>query len=420
MATSSAAAKKPKEPAGNGKLKVERVLLSELHEDPGNVRRHPDRNLAAIAASLARFGQQKPIVVDAKNVVRAGNGTLAAARRLGWERIDVVRTDLLGAEAVAYAIADNKTTDTSEWDEDGLAAVLQGLDEELIRATGFERGEIDGLLRALEPAVSLEDDVAPEPPENPVSVIGDLWELGGHRVLCGDSTKAEDVKRVLGGASPRLMVTDPPYGVEYDPDWRNQAGVAKTKRTGKVENDDRVDWTPAWRLFPGDVAYVWHAGWSCGEVAVNLHRAELLIRSQIIWAKGRFALSRGNYHWQHEPCWYAVRKGSKSHWIGDRTQSTVWNIGRSDGEEATVHGTQKPLECMARPMRNHDAPAVYDPFLGSGTTVMAADALGRSCFGLELSPAYVDVIVTRWQNRTSGLALCGGKNMDQLRLERLG
>jgi DNA modification methylase len=206
------------------------------------------------------------------------------------------------------------------------------------------------------------------------------------------------MERLLDGQVPRLMVTDPPYGVEYDPAWRNAAGVSSTKRTGKVTNDDRVDWTEVWRLFPGDVAYVWHAGRHCGEVAANLHEAELEIRAQIIWAKSRFALSRGNYHWQHEPCWY----GSKAYWIGDRKQSTIWAIEVSDDGDATKHGTQKPLECMGRPMRHHDAPLVLDPFLGSGTTLIAAEQLDRTCYGLEIDPGYCDVIAGRWEKLTGG------------------
>lgn len=198
------------------------------------------------------------------------------------------------------------------------------------------------------------------------------------------------------------MVTDPPYGVEYDPNWRNDAGAAKTKRTGKVLNDDRADWHEAWRLFPGDVAYVWHAALHAGTVADSLVAAGFDIRSQIVWAKERMVLSRGHYHWQHEPAWYAVRSGATGHWSGDRTQTTLWTIPNRDQDASTVHGTQKPVECMRRPMLNNTSPgqAVYDPFLGSGTSLIAAETSGRSCYGTELDPAYVDVIVTRWATFT--------------------
>jgi DNA modification methylase len=193
------------------------------------------------------------------------------------------------------------------------------------------------------------------------------------------------------------MVTDPPYGVAYDPDWRNRAGVAATARTGAVINDDRADWRAAWALFPGDVAYVWHGALHATTVSDILLASGFDIRSQIIWAKERHVLSRGHYHWQHEPCWYAVR--GKGHWSGDRRQSTLWSIPNRDQNATTVHGTQKSVECMRRPMLNNASPgqAVYEPFSGSGTTLIAAETTGRLCLAMELDPAYVDVAVLRWQ-----------------------
>ena len=206
---------------------------------------------------------------------------------------------------------------------------------------------------------------------------------------------------------PLLMVTDPPYGVEYDPSWRNQAGAAKTKRTGKVLNDDRADWREAWALFSGDVAYVWHGALHAATVAESLEAAGFNIRSQIIWAKERLVLSRGDYHWQHEPAWYAVKKTGKGHWAGDRKQTTLWQIPSKDQDAKTVHGTQKPVECMRRPILNNSSPgqAVYEPFMGSGTTLIAAETTGRVCYGIELNPAYVDVAVERWQAFTGQEAM---------------
>ena len=194
---------------------------------------------------------------------------------------------------------------------------------------------------------------------------GDLWLLGPHRLLCGDATLADDVQRLLADARPNLMATDPPYGVEYDPNWRNEAGVSATERTGKVNNDDRADWREVWTLFPGDVAYVWHSGMRSRIVAESLEACEFAIRAQIIWAKPRLVLGRGDYHWQHEPCFYAVRKGANGNWQGARDQTTLWTIGAADAEdEATVHGTQKPVECMRRAILNNTTKgdAVYEPF----------------------------------------------------------
>jgi DNA modification methylase len=216
------------------------------------------------------------------------------------------------------------------------------------------------------------------------------------------------------------MVTDPPYGVAYDPAWRNATGAAKTRRTGKVLNDDRADWRAAWALFPGDVAYVWHGGLHAGTVADSLTAEGFDIRSQIIWSKERLVLSRGHYHWQHEPCWYAVR--GTGHWSGDRKQSTLWTIPNRDQDAATVHGTQKPVECMRRPMLNNSSPgqAVYEPFLGSGTTLIAAETTGRVCHAVELDPAYVDVAVQRWQAFAGQSAVLAddGRGFDAVAAER--
>lgn len=384
--------------------------VSELANDPANARKHDDRNIEAIKASLQRFGQQKPIVVDSSGVVRAGNGTLQAAKALGWETIECVVTDLKGAEATAYAIADNRSAELAEWDDDVLTATLQSLADEdpsLLVDAGFDEKELARLVA--QTAEPLEDDEVPEPPADPVTKPGDLWLLGEHRLLCGDSTDAACVSRLLGDRKPFIMVTDPPYGVNYEPGWRD--GVVGEFGSGArvksaVRNDHEADWTTTYKLFGGHVAYVWHAGKFTGDLIVDLVESGFDIRSQIVWRKQHFALSRGDYHWQHEPCWYAVRKGGTSKWCGDRTQSTIWDIaslnpaGRT--EERVNHGTQKPIECMARPIRNHGGKEddVYDPFLGSGTTLIAAEQLGRKCYGLEIDPAYCDVIVARWEKLT--------------------
>jgi DNA modification methylase len=237
---------------------------------------------------------------------------------------------------------------------------------------------------------------------------------GGHRLLCGDSTVAT-VERVLGGVEPHLMVTDPPYGVEYDPGWRSDpkiaAGIRHPKKgaIGEVQNDDRADWRDAWSLFPGAVLYVWHADKKGHVIAESLLACGFEIRSQIIWGKHRFVLGRGHYHPQHEPCWYAVRNGATGHWQGDRTQATLWLMDPHQKSE-TGHGTQKPVECMKRPIENNSSPgqAVYDPFLGSGTTLIAAEMTDRACIGIEISPAYCDVIVKRFQDFAGKAAALDG------------
>ncbi|NRQ11590.1 DNA adenine methyltransferase YhdJ [Aliiroseovarius sp. xm-v-208] len=679
--------------------------------------RNPRNNaeaIATVAASIQEFGWRQPIVVDEAMVVLAGHTRLEAARKLGFKSAPVhVAKGLTEAQARAFRIMDNRSSENAEWDKDLLNLELADLLEADfdLGLTGFTDDELNALMNSLEDSTGAqegEDDI-PDTPEDPNSRPGDLWVLGNHRLLCGDSTVATDIERLFGTVKPLLMVTDPPYGVEYDPSWRNQAGAAKTKRTGKVMNDDRADWREAWALFPGDVAYVWHGALHAATVAESLEAAGFNIRSQIIWAKERLVLSRGDYHWQHEPCqpagtmvwkvvergagsqpaqiasvpietlqegdhvvsynsyesvirrrgrkvtrfgkrhydglmhtiaaagrvtrataehrfsarlcaeaagtqvvylmrrgdwwrvgrvslfnsrgfglatrlsdnkadeawivatypsgclaqcaeqtlsckygiptthwevdqwtsanhrspemisgiyaaldlpaldarasllmrdhrlerahpfisasdnlmfsrqavrqvracnlvaglhqipmptcgdnfewvtvtgndaapfsgpvysmdvdkdqhyiadglvthncWYAVKKTGKGHWAGDRKQTTLWQIPSKDQDAKTVHGTQKPVECMRRPILNNSSPgqAVYEPFMGSGTTLIAAETTGRVCYGIELNPAYVDVAVQRWQKFTGQQAVLDGdgKAFDALKGERV-
>jgi len=225
---------------------------------------------------------------------------------------------------------------------------------------------------------------------------------------------------------PFLMVTDPPYGVNYDPAWRVEVDGGGRHAVGKVTNDDQVDWTPALKLFQGDVAYVWHAGVHAGEVAASLRGIGFEIRAQVIWRKQHFVMSRGHYHWGHEPCWYAVLKGRSSHWRGDRTQSTVWDVqnlnphGGNREEKQTGHGAQKPVELMRRPILNHTVrgEVVYDPFLGSGTTLIAAEQTERVCLGIDIEPKYVDVALLRWQELTGKQATLDGDGRTFLQVSR--
>lgn len=378
------------------------IPIDSVNLDAANARKHPEKNMAAIVASLSRFGQRAPIVVQKQGmIVRAGNGRVEAAKSLGWKSIAAVVVDESSVDATAFAIADNRTAELAEWDNDVLASLLNTMPEDDLAATGFDKDDLAELLSELTPEVV--EDEAPEPLPDPVSKTGEVWVLGEQRLMCGDSTKAEDVARVLNGGKPFIMVTDPPYGVEYDPSWRNESLAPAERRTGTVNNDSQVDWTDAYKLFPGVVAYVWHADRFAADLVVNLRDAKFGIRTQIIWKKPSFAISRGHYHWQHEPCWYAVRDGSSSKWCGDHSQSTVWDISnRVDKNDNTNHGTQKPIECMARPIRNHGGKDddVYEPFSGSGTTLIACEQLGRKCYAIEIEPRYVDVAIRRWEKLT--------------------
>lgn len=385
--------------------------LGDLVPYARNARTHSEVQVALIAGSIREYGFTNPVLVDGENGIIAGHGRVMAARQLGMTKVPVIElAHLTEAQRKAYILADNKLAEQAGWDKDLLAIEVADLTALGVDLTGigFDATEIDALLGRTAP--DPREDEAPEPPITPVSRPGDLWMMNGHRLLCGDATRADDVCRLIGNVRPHLMVTDPPYGVAYDPAWRNEVGAAKTKRTGKVLNDHRADWREAWALFPGDVAYVWHGALHATTVAESLTATGFAIRSQIIWTKERLVLSRGDYHWQHEPCWYAVREKATGHWTGDRKQTTVWNIASRDQDAATIHGTQKPVECMRRPMLNNSSPGqvVYEPFSGSGTSIIAAETCGRPCFAMELDPAYVDVAVLRWQAFSGSTAILDG------------
>ena len=384
--------------------KVERRAIKKLIPYARNARTHSDEQVAQIAASMREWGWTNPILIDEAGGIIAGHGRVLAARQLGLTDAPcMVATGWSEGQKRAYVLADNKLALNAGWDAEMLSLEIKGIADLGFDMTlaGFGEDELAALSADKTEGLTDPDDV-PDAPERPVTVLGDVWLLGKHRIVCGDSTDADTVTKCLNGVAPHLMVTDPPYGVEYDPSWREKAGVADGDYAkGKVLNDDNADWREAWALFPGDVAYVWHAGLFAGVVGESLIATKFKLRSQIIWDKGQLVLSRGDYHWQHEPCWYAVREGKTGHWASDRKQVTVWQIDKPRKSE-TGHGTQKPVECMKRPIENNSSPgqAVYEPFSGSGTTIIAGEITGRSIHAIELDPAYVDVAVKRWQEFT--------------------
>jgi DNA modification methylase len=385
-------------------LRVEYRPLENLIPYARNARTHSDAQVAQIAASIKEFGWTNPVLVDGDNGVIAGHGRLLASRKLGMVEVPVIElAGLSGAAKRAYILADNKLALNAGWDEAMLGLEVGELSDLGVDLTlaGFSDRELQALGANHNPGLT-DPDETPELPADPVTRMGDIWVLGRHRLICGDCTEPTVVNHLLNGTSPHLMVTDPPYGVSYQPQWRNRVVRSDGTRVGalavgEVLNDDRSDWREAWALFPGDVAYIWHAALHTSEVLNSLEAAGFTIRAQIIWDKTRLVIGRGDYHWQHEPAWYAVRKGKTGHWAGDRKQTTVWGISHLKSE--TGHGTQKPVECMKRPIENNSSPGqtVYEPFSGSGTTIIAAEMTGRACFAVELAPAYVDVAVQRWQ-----------------------
>jgi DNA modification methylase len=393
---------------------------------------NPRKNDAAVDRMvdvIKEFGFAVPLLGrSATGELIDGHLRLKAGDRLGMTRYPVIACDRwTEAQVTAFRLLVNRSVTWATWDPDLLRVEFAKLKELSfdLTLTGFESREIDGFTIA--PA-SGEDDV---PPAATVvtSRRGDIWVCGSNRVACSDSTNPAEVGVLLGGAAPGIMVTDPPYGVEYDSDWRLARGINKKHQTladGKVANDSRADWREAWKLFPGDVAYIWHSGLHSAQVVASLEASGFKLRAQIIWAKKSIVIGRGHYHWQHEPCWYAVR--SRANWHGDRKQSTVWQIENmhvsqgnvDDGK--TVHSTQKPVECMRRPILNHTTAGalVYDPFLGSGSTLIAAQLTGRACIGADIEPRYVDLTVDRWQRISGRAAVLEGdeRPFDEIRNAR--
>ena len=416
---------------------IEQLPVRELSPSENNARTHSAEQIDQIAEAITQWGWTNPVLINEQSVILAGHGRVEAAKRLKLKRVPCIRlTGLTAAQERALVIADNKLALNAGWDEEMLRSELSALQEIEydIGPIGFGDDELAHIFRTVTGGADPED--TPEPPDDPVARLGDCWLLGNHRLVCGDCTDAGAVDLVLGEHLPNLMVTDPPYGVNYDPAWRGKAKrpdgsplSTGNLAVGEVQNDDRADWTDAWLLFPGNVAYVWHGALHAGEVEDSLAGAQFNIRSVIIWNKPQAPVSRADYHWQHEPLFYAVRKGRPGNWHGGRKQTTVWDIANNDGtnknrEKNTGHGTQKPVECMKRPIENNSKPGehVYEPFSGSGTTIIAGEMTGRHVLAIELNPQYVDVAITRWQDFAESEARLegDGRTFAEISAERLG
>lgn len=385
----------------NRTTELRMVRASDLVPNPGNWRRHPKAQADALHGLLFEIGYADVLLArETPQGLMLIDGHLRAETTPDQD-VPVLVLDVTEAEAdkllatldplAALAERNDEAVrallERVETDSEAVRAMLRDLVPELVRPEGFNVEE------AMAAAPDLVSRVEP----------GEVWRLGRHRLMCGDSTRAVDVARLLGGASPVLMVTDPPYGVEYEANWRNKVLPRANRRIGKVTHDDRIDWAAAWKLFAGDVIYCWHAGIHAGLVQASLAHAGFEIRYQLIWSKPHFVISCGHYHARHEPCFCAVRAGAQAHWVGGHNETTVREI-RLDRNVAGGHSAQKPIECIAFAIRNHEGD-VYDPFLGSGTTLIASDQLNRVCYGMEIEPKYCEVIIARWESYTGSQAV---------------
>ena len=354
--------------------------LDDLQPDPLNANRGTDRGREALRRSLHTYGAGRSIVIDKRGRILGGHKTVEQAKHLGLpitvvpttgqELVVVQRVDLdarTDPRAQELALADNRV---AELDLDWDPAVLRQLEQAGVALEAFWTPEEFARLLAPEgPEAQLDENTVLAPPTTTTIRRGDVFQLGRHRLACGDATSATDVARLLAGATPCLMVTDPPYGVNYQPAFRHTAYPRQRTAVGRVTNDTQADWAAAYALFPGDVAYVWHAALFADVVMAGLRQAQFEVRSQIIWAKPTFVLGRGAYHWQHEPVWFAVRQGRAAPWYGGRTQSTVWEVpnlsaiggSRTGANTPTGHATQKPVRVFEIPILNHTT--VDDPVI---------------------------------------------------------
>ena len=399
-------------------MKIKTVPVNSISQDPANLRKHGERNIDAIVASLRKFGQQHPIVIDSKGIILSGNGRYMAAVKLGWHEIEAVESDLTGSSATAYAIADNRTAELAEWDTTALAETLRALQSEEFDtdAAGYSESEIDALVEGLGSELLAGDkeiieDTIPEPPVDPITKAGDLWILGEHRLLCGDSTNADDVARLMGGVKAQLVITDPPYGVSYADKNAFLNAIDKGNRNQtKIENDHlnkketQAIWGSAFKnmadvMGPGAVVYCFMPqGGDQMMMMMMMMEGGIEPRHELIWLKNNHVLGRSDYNYKHEPILYAWKKGGHK-FYGDFSTSV---IECKRPQSSKLHPTMKPVELVATLAQNSSqiSDTIYDPFLGSGTTLIAAEQLNRKCFGMEISPQYCDVIVKRWENLT--------------------
>ena len=401
---------------------VEIVAISRLFCSPTNPRKN-DAAVPHVAASIRRFGWQQPIVARRTGEVIAGNTRLKAAHELGMTEVPVWWFDGTDLDATAFSIADNRTHEFAEWNDAELAKLLAALRaEDSLEGVGYSTEDIDALVQDLldqeHADKDLVDDGADEPPAVAVAKAGDLWVLGGHRLLCGDSTKLADVHRVMAGQKAALVATDPPYLVDY---------------TGERPNDSGKDWTASYReidiqdadgffrsvfvnvlevLGPKGAIYCWHAHKRCGDIQRIWHDLGILDHQQIIWVKPTPVFGRVYWHFRHEPCVMGWRQGDKPEHDGVHDHDSVWEVDW-DGKARSVdqgHPTSKPVELFTRPIKKHTSVGdiVFEPFSGSGSQLIAAERTGRKCRAIEISPPFLDVAIKRWQKATGQDATLDG------------
>jgi DNA modification methylase len=399
------------------------ATLSDLKQDHKNARKRTQTSASLLQESLQRYGPARSIVIDEDNRILAGNGTVEAAINLGIDGLRIIdaapdeliavrRTGLSEDQKVGLALADNRTADLAEWD----AEMLQQLSQEHDIAPWFQDDDVEALLEQVEKLDPVEGntdpDDAPEPPAEPITKPGDLWILGNHRLLCGDSTNIQHVDRLMDGQKADMVFTDPPYGVSYE-------GGHNKKKRDQIKND-ALEGSDLTSLFADALAsglavtadhaafYVWFASGKSVETFASFAKLPLELRAVIQWYKVRSGLGAfmAQYIPNCEPCIYAFKSGCSPQWFGPSDEKTVWELQKESTNK--YHPTQKPVELPRRALRNSSKPGqlILDLFGGSGATLIACEQDHRQARLMELDPAYCDVIVKRWEDFTGNTAIC--------------
>lgn len=383
-------------------LQVEYLKIDDITPYENNPR-HNDEAVDYVANSINEFGFKIPIVIDENNIIIAGHTRLKASKKLGLEKVPCIRaTDLTEEQVKAFRVADNKVGEVATWDLDKLSVELEDIDMDMTDF-GFSEIEIGDL--ELDNSVIV-DDTLPEPPKEPKAKRGDVYRLGNHTLMCGDSTSENDVNTLINGGEINLLLTDPPYNVDYE---------GKTSEALKIQNDAMTQdefqnflynaFKNAYsHMKAGASFYVWYASRETINFMLALEKTNLEVRQQLIWIKNSLVIGRQDYQWKHEPCLYGWKGGASHYFIDDRTQTTVMDFDRPTRN--AEHPTMKPIELFAYQIKNSTRKNenVLDLFGGSGTTLIACEQTGRNCYMMEYDPRYVDVIIERWEELTGGKA----------------
>lgn len=372
---------------------MEMIKIKSIIADPSNARKHSGKNLDAIKGSLAKFGQQKPIVVSSDNIVIAGNGTLEAAKALGWNEIGIFRSKLTGVEATAYAIADNRAGELAEWDDNILSKTLAALkaDDFDLNAIGFDDKDLLNWLKEPEIIPGCDADEIPEQVETRCK-LGDLWLLGEHKLLCGDSTDVLQVERLMGSQKADMVFTDPPYGVSYQSNMRK-----KSDRFDVIKNDDKIltEWINVLPIVSNGWVFIW-TSWKVLNIWLDVTNGMGALTNLVVWDKGGGGIGdlTGSFSSDYELA-LVFNRGSK---LTGKRIGSVWDIGKDKAKDY-VHPTQKPVDLaiMAFEACTRSKDKILDLFLGSGSTLIACEKTKRKCYGMELDTHYCDVIIARWE-----------------------